>query len=265
MVQRRFRNPFTRDYLLEELAFLDVKDQDQENDVMIQLSEPRGRLDDYLNKNWRVNVPSVPMMFIDGKIWMSLTFMEVQSAALAIQKSCGDVVTGGLGLGYYVARAAAQDEVDTVTVYEINRDVVSLFMRRFKDRSWYKKVIIVCDDIRKKIERDEVPHADFFFMDIYQTMLPDEVIDDARSVFKRGIVEPNCYHFWGQECPILDAMVENEPVDVEFLERAYFKYWMETDEDDIVLHNLYDPHTDFEFRDKILVMLKRREEGDALR
>ena len=44
----------------------------------------------------------VPILKENGEIWMSITGMEIETAKKAIKKANGNVITFGLGLGYFV-------------------------------------------------------------------------------------------------------------------------------------------------------------------
>jgi hypothetical protein len=74
----------------------------------------------------------VPVLRLDGKVWMSLTPMEVQSNFMAIRLAHGRVGTGGLGLGYFVQRVLEKPEVEHVVAYELREEVLELYRRTFR-------------------------------------------------------------------------------------------------------------------------------------
>lgn len=55
--------------------------------------------------------------------WMSITPMEIVSLRPLIHAACGDVVIGGLGLGWVLRRVAAKPTVRSVTVIEYSREL----------------------------------------------------------------------------------------------------------------------------------------------
>lgn len=85
-----------------------------------------------------------PAILENGRVWMTITPNEIETMKLAIEKASGNVLTFGLGLGYYVYMVSEKEEVATVTVVEQNKDVIHIFktyiMPQFKNA--YKIKII---------------------------------------------------------------------------------------------------------------------------
>lgn len=240
-------NPFTDEFLDEELEFYDLRKPYSKDGVQVRLIEPAGRLDDYLNKNWRVPRPGlpVPALFVDGRLWMSLTYMEIQSLYVPITMAGGVVGTAGLGLGYFALRAAGLKEVERVDVFEVEPRVVEFFKARFGDRPEAKKINITIGDARKEmLWKPRRRSFDYIFMDVYQTLLGDEVIDDIRLFNKEASFGE--YRFWGQERVLLDRIMAGERPPLSYLEKAFFRKWKHTESDqgDFMLPDLYKPLTD---------------------
>lgn len=68
-----------------------------------------------------------PAVLEDGNEWMTLTPVDLDTSDEAIDRAHGKVVTFGLGLGYYAYMVSEKDTVDSITVVEKSRDVISLF------------------------------------------------------------------------------------------------------------------------------------------
>lgn len=195
-------NPFTDDYWENEIKAYGLTPAPYVVDhVAVEWFKIKGRCDDYLNVNMRFSDIKMPRLLINGHLWMSLTPMEIQSAALAIFRAKGHVVSGGLGLGYFALRAAAKPEVSKVTVFEQDALVIEWFNRTFKDRAEFKKIEIIPGDMRKTFKKYSV---DFCFVDIYQDMLPDEVLTDASQFRRQNKIQR--YMFWGYEKVVLELM-----------------------------------------------------------
>lgn len=255
-------NPFTDSFVLEEVAFYDLPKPYSKNGVEVALIEPRGRLDDYLNKNWRIPNGLVPALGVDGSLWMSLAPMEIQSAYVPIAMARGIVGTAGLGLGYFPLRVAGDPGVEEVHVYEQNPRVISFFKETFNGRPEIQKITIHHGDVRELAmwnDRKKGPSFDFFFMDVYQTMLPDTVINDIALFQDSASVEE--YRFWGQERVVLDAMLAKDHPKISFLEKTYFKAWWNTplnekDPAGGVLSDFYEPASDEQYRYDVLSSLE---------
>jgi hypothetical protein len=256
-------NPFTDAYLNQELDFYGSVKPQKVGSVVIKNVKPEGRVDDYLNKNLRQYTRSVPTLHADGKLWMSLTHMEVQSAWVPIRMSHGAVIAGGLGLGYYPLRAAAKPEVTSVTVVEENPDVIRFFNSRFKNRPEFGKIKIVKGDARVLIPRMK---ADFCLMDIYGTMCPEQTLDDAEHFLKKakGL---KLFRFWGEELAILSVAFDhgaswfNVIPGIPKAEREFFRFFYEADFESVPgakLHELFQPLSDTDYLIRYVHMRRSR-------
>ena len=70
-----------------------------------------------------------PAILEDGNEWMTLTPVDLDTCEEAIAAAHGKVVTFGLGLGYYAYMSSEKEEVESVTVVELSREVIDLFER----------------------------------------------------------------------------------------------------------------------------------------
>ena len=224
-------NPFMDSYVKKEIGWYgDMPTKVKLSDgLKLVMEEPHGRLDDYLNVNFRVGLPAkVPTLYIDNILWMSLTPMEIQSQYLAILNSYGNVGVAGLGLGYSALKMAKKDSVSSVTVFENDRRVIDMFNASFKRKKGFKKINIVEGDARKLIP-DRI--FDYLYVDIYESMCPDEIVEDI-NIFKRCVDDfPNTYAFWGKERIFIDAYLGFELIDIDVLSwqiQCYINTWHTT-------------------------------------
>lgn len=236
-------NPFSDEYWKAELKAYNLrKSRFHVEHVSVDWFKIHGRCDDYLNVNMRFCDVPLPRLAINGHLWMSLTPMEIQSAALALHRAKGHVLCGGLGLGYFALRAAAKPEVTQVTVFENEHIVVEWFERMFKGRPEMPKLKIVEGDMRKTCKGYE---ADFAFVDIYPDMLGEETLKDARFFRRRNKIKR--YMFWGYERVVLGLLANklfkygNLLLGSDLL--SYFRHWQSTpmgdQESDGTLANYY--------------------------
>lgn len=73
-------------------------------------------------------VIDIPMLIENDKtIWMSITEMEIATADFAVKAAHGDVLTFGLGLGYYPFMCLQKKNVSSVTIVEINPLIIKIF------------------------------------------------------------------------------------------------------------------------------------------
>jgi len=222
-------NPFSDEYWKAELKAYGLrKSRFHVEHVSVDWFHIYGRCDDYLNVNMRFEdkIP-LPRLAINGHLWMSLTPMEIQSAALAIHRAKGVVLAGGLGLGYFPLRAAAKPEVTEVIVFENEPLVVEWFQRMFKNRPELAKLKIVEGDMRKTCKGYK---ADFAFVDIYPDMLGDETLKDAMTIRRNNKI--GRYMFWGYErvvlCLLANKMFKYGSLLLGSDLGSYFRHWQNT-------------------------------------
>jgi hypothetical protein len=214
-----------------------------------------GRVDDYFNKNFRTEEDTkVPILFLDGKLWMSITPMECQSMYLPKQLAEGVVGTAGLGMGMFVLDCMKSSLVDEVHVWEIDPRVIKYFTSTFKDRKGFKKVTIYEGDARKLL-RDQ--HLDFLFVDIYSQLFDyDNIVKDIENF--QAWNDVRTYHWWGQEKVLLAGLCAHMDPSLEMYERQYFGAWMETKTTSgHKLADLYDNYMDEDFMEACLSVMGR--------
>lgn len=254
-------NPFDDEYVKRELRWygqraLKVADT-MDKGFQLRMKTPQGVLPDYLNKNYRIEELQVPVLFLDGNLWMSLTPMEIQSQFLVINGAAGDVGVAGLGMGYASLKMAQSDRVDSVTVFENDPRVIQFFKETFGRRKGFKKFRFVEGDARKKIPvHDSL--FDLLYVDIYQAMLPDVVVDDIKHFELCVHNFPEGYHFWGQERVFVDAfLAHNMEIELGYTVRAFLTRWMETPVStnprfaDTMLSDMYEEVCDQEFCESV--------------
>jgi len=253
------RNPFTNQYVREEADFYNLKDYDQDG-IVLTSGSPMGVLDDYLNRHFATGKLLVPVLRIDGVLWMSLTRMECQSQHLPILYSNGNVGTVGLGLGHYALRTMAKPSVTKLTVFEKDERIINFFTNSFSNREGFNKLEIIHGDGRETCQGYEF---DFLYVDIYPTCLGDEVISDIELFMSENIFYnwPLDYHFWGIERVLLEAINENilssEDLPLPFIK--YINQWLSTKvegiQGDYTLSGLHHPMVDNEYINLVIEKL----------
>lgn len=222
-------SPFTDTYWKSELAAYGLTTElFHVEHVRVSWNTVSGRCDDYLNVNWRISDGTkLPFLDIHDTLWMSLTPMEIQSAALAIHRARGVVVSGGLGLGYFAIRAAAKPEVTEVIVFEREPLVIEWFKQAFKGRTELEKITFVEGDIRTTFAGYTV---DFCFMDIYPDLLGEGTFTDVVLFRKQNKIRR--YMFWGYERILVgllySRMLKNPNLFLGSDTKSYIKHWQET-------------------------------------
>lgn len=125
-----------------------------------------------------------PSVMQDGREWMSIKPSETASSAAAVAAAHGNVVTFGLGLGYFTYMAAMKDEVTSVTAVEIDSRAIELFssfiLPQFPEKA-RNKVKVVCSDAFDWLEGfiKKGVACSFIFADIWHD------IADGLPIYRR--------------------------------------------------------------------------------
>lgn len=102
-----------------------------------------------------------------GSIWMSDTWMERYTNAEALEKARGDVLIAGLGIGMVAVAMCRKREVTSVTVLEINPDVIKLIAPQIAHP---KLRVVQCDAYRPPFKGRQ---WDTIWLDVWPTICAD--------------------------------------------------------------------------------------------
>jgi len=111
-----------------------------------------------------------PAAMQGGREWMTLLPNEINSQVRYVQAARGKVLTYGLGLGYYVLKTALKSNVESVSVVDIDKNVISLFedniLPRFPEYA-RKKVSVICADALLFGKNIKDGQFDYIYADIW--------------------------------------------------------------------------------------------------
>ena len=148
------------------------------------------------NRNYlgRMTRPGKFCRLIRGEGWsrdvlMSDTHAERNTNREVVKASHGHVLIAGLGLGMVICPIAQKEEVETVTVVEISKEVIGLIQphlcKYLGDDA--KKIKIFCEDIFKFVPTHKF---DVIYFDIWCNISGDEYEDTKKlhRKFSRKLV-----------------------------------------------------------------------------
>lgn len=84
-----------------------------------------------------------PAVLQNGREWMTVTPHEINSTLPSVNECFGNVVTYGLGIGYFAYMASLKENVKTVTIVEKDKAVIDIFTKYILPQFEYKDKIIV--------------------------------------------------------------------------------------------------------------------------
>lgn len=111
---------------------------------------------------------SYPAVLEDGVEWMTVTPNEIASMEAVLAEAKGNVVTFGLGLGYFAYMASRKSEVSQVTVVERDPRVIRLFTEHLLPQFPHReKISVVCSDALLYARSDAMKDHSFLFADLW--------------------------------------------------------------------------------------------------
>lgn len=194
--------PFDKEFYLEKIEEYNKKIKSQKiGDFEIkEIDGLQGIISGYLyEKHDEINTKILELIHDYNHVWMRLTPEEIQGTFFAIDRAKGKVGIVGLGLGYTAQEIAKKDKVTEVIVYELSKEVIDLYNKNFSNNP---KIKIVNEDAFKA-DKDKF---DFFFVDIYQYKITDQVVKDYVEFNNLHQIEE--YTFFGMEHFLLSCNYE---------------------------------------------------------
>lgn len=146
-------------------------------------------------------VPEMVALLRDGVSWMSLSPCEIESCEIGVRAAAGEVLVHGLGMGWVAAASAALDAVTSVTVVEIDPEVITLhreldLFAQLPEAARAKIRIVEGDALAYRPDRP----VDLLMPDIWLPYVSDGRIDEIRTM--QANVDARAIYFWGQELEI---------------------------------------------------------------
>ncbi len=115
---------------------------------------------------------SFPAVYQNGVEWMALKPNEIETMREPIENAHGNVISFGLGLGYYAFSVSQKQSVSTVTVVERDENVISLFEKYILPQIPSNKIKIVRADAFDYMKNEmKQSGADSVFVDIWHDTL----------------------------------------------------------------------------------------------
>ena len=133
--------------------------------------------------------------------WMSMAAVELQSQEIGIRAAHGNVVVLGLGMGWAAANMALRDEVERVTVVDINTDVINLVQQagvfdQLPPPAREKLNIVLGDALTWRPDHP----VDTMLADIWLSLVEPGKFDQAWRMQEN--IQAGQVYVWGQELEI---------------------------------------------------------------
>lgn len=138
-----------------------------------------------------------PAVLQDGREWMTVTPVEINTMAPVIAAVSGHVAAMGLGLGYFAFMASEKGSVSAVTIIEHDRDAIALFKQHILPQFPHKEKIRIVEADAFEYAEIKLPglQADCVFVDLWH-----DVSDGAPMYMRMKAMEPlsprTQFYYW---------------------------------------------------------------------
>lgn len=134
--------------------------------------DPKRELNDWMKLRAMDRNFDAIYLYQDEKDWMMDAPSEAATNDVPAAKAHGNVLTFGLGIGYFIYMALMNPHVDTVTCIESSSQVIEMFNRfLYPQFPQDKKVNIIEGDAFSYYRREYLAPYDYIFTDIWQSSI----------------------------------------------------------------------------------------------
>ncbi len=133
-------------------------------------------------------------VYDNDRLWMSITPNEINTMKEPIDNAKGNVLTFGLGLGYFAYMCALKEDVKSVTIIEKDERVIKLFKDNILPYfANIEKINIIKEDAYVYLSKMNDDMYDYVFVDIYHDAGDGKEVylkmNQYRNRFKKTIFE----------------------------------------------------------------------------
>jgi len=110
-----------------------------------------------------------PAVYEKGQEWMAIKPSEIRSMRKPVNCVSGNVITFGLGLGYYTFMVSQKNEVEHITVVERDPSIIHLFQDYILPQFPHKEKVSIIQSDAFEYMKKQMPkeHFDYAFVDLW--------------------------------------------------------------------------------------------------
>lgn len=110
-----------------------------------------------------------PAVYEKGQEWMAIKPSEIRSMRKPVNCVSGNVITFGLGLGYYTFMVSQKKEVEHITVVERDPSIIHLFQDYILPQFPHKEKVSIIQSDAFEYMKKQMPkeHFDYAFVDLW--------------------------------------------------------------------------------------------------
>ncbi len=162
------------------------------------------------------------LLIREGRVWMSLSPVEIESLAPHVPRMGGHVVIAGLGIGLALYNALLRPAVRRITVLERDPEVIALFSA-ITGPDWPAPGRFAIERVDARAWQSPEP-VDYLYADIWNKLGAAEAAADTRAMCRN--LRPKSAGYWGMEANFVSFLAANRygpPVT-----RPQFRAWART-------------------------------------
>lgn len=198
-------NPYIKNIHIENwlignvyLSNLDKHEAYSVNAYMMRKRDPKSltTLYNYFYFPETINYPSLGTIFPDTK-WMGVEPSEISSFASFIESAHGNILVMGCGLGYLAYMLSIKDNVNKVTIVELDKNIKMMFETYLKPQM-NSKIEIIEGDALEFLSVEDISKYDYCSVDIWHGAL------EMYAIYPRLLLleekhKKTKFHYWLEE------------------------------------------------------------------
>lgn len=159
------------------------------------LPDEKRELGEYIVYKACTETFSLPVLTEGNIAWMSPTLAEQATTDPFAKKAHGNVLTFGLGIGYFVYMCTLNDNVDSITIVEKNKTIIDIFNKFILPQfNTDKKINIIHGDLFNYYNKEFLNKYDYIFVDTWENN--DEGLAILSKLFEKNGVYEGDIDYW---------------------------------------------------------------------
>lgn len=163
-------NPFIKNIKLQNIKEKNISISNEvikKNQIFLNNIYTVNKIDEIINLGYFDKDVTFPVIFQDDLSWMSVVPSEINTMKSDIEKMYGDVLVLGCGIGYIEYLLSLKENVSTITIIELNNDILNIFTKYILPQFNTNKIKVINKDALIYLKTTDLSIYDFIYSDIW--------------------------------------------------------------------------------------------------